>query len=427
MTTPSRAWLGQYRNVILLALAQACYLATSMTVVTFAGLAGETLAADASFATVPMSLSVISTALTTAPMSLLMQHKSRRFGFRLGIVLGVSGGLLAMYALVASSFLLLCVATMLFGPFQASAQYYRFAAAESVAASDAPKAISTVLIGGLLAALMQPTFIDLFGVWFTGHPYIGAFAFTAAATGMALLPTAFLRPLASGFHVAAEDATPALAARPMSQIMRQSGFIVAVINGALGFAMMTFVMTATPLAMKICGLGAASTSVIQKHVIAMYLPSLFTGYLIARFGVLPILLFGHAMFALAFITALSGIEVMHFSVALIALGLGWNFCFVGGTTLLTRVHTAAEKGRVQGLNEFLVFGTTGLASFAAGLILNLYGWQSVNKTAFAMLVIAAAVTLIWGLTGAYRQTEDGPATESESEDGQHRGRKDNGS
>jgi hypothetical protein len=362
---------------------------------------------DESSATVPVAEGVVASALTTAPRSLLMQRTSRRFGFRLGIASGVLGGLLGAYALISGSFLLLCVSTMLVGPFQASAQYYRFAAAESVPAAIAPKAISIVLIGGLVAALLQPTFIGLFGGWFDSHRFLGAFLFAATTVALAAVPTAFLRPLESGFHAGGEAAKPEGQARPMATIMRQPGFGVAVLNGALGFAMMSFVMTATPLAMAVCGLGEASPSVIQQHVIAMFLPSLFTGALIARFGVLPMLLLGHAAFAVAFLTALSGIQVGYFSVALIALGLGWNFCFVGGSTLLTRVHSPAEKGRVQGLNEFLVFSTTGLASFAAGLILNLYGWQTVNKAAFAMLALAGSATIVWGLSGSHRRTEEG--------------------
>jgi len=394
--------VNQYRNVILLALAQACFLATSMTMVTFAGLAGIASAPDPKFATLPVTLSIVSTALTTAPMSMIMQRTSRRFGFRLGASVGVLSALMMAYAVYSASFILLCVGALMVGPFQSSAQYYRFAAAESVPPALSPRAISFVLIGGLVASFFVPTLWRYFGDLFADVDYMGAFIFAAIVVGCVFVPVAFLRPLGEAFHVGGDDAEPA-DARPMAAIVRQPGFIVAVINAALGYAMMSFVMTATPLAMEICEIGKESPSVIQQHVIAMFLPSLFTGFLIQRFGLFPILLVGHMAFAVAFIAALSGIEVMHFSVALIALGLGWNFCFVGGTTLLTRVHTQAEKGRVQGLNEFLVFSTTGVASFAAGLILNLYGWQTVNQAAFVMLVIASVITLVWGLAGQIRK------------------------
>jgi len=392
----------QYRNVILLALAQACFLATSMTMVTFAGLAGIAAAPDPKYATLPVTLSIVSTALTTAPMSIIMQRTSRRFGFRLGAAVGVLSALMMTYAVYSGSFILLCVGALMVGPFQSSAQYYRFAAAESVPADKSPRAISFVLIGGLVASFFVPTLWRFFGDLFEGVDYMGAFVFAAVVVACVFIPVAFLRPLEEAFD-AGSDNVKEEDARPMGAIVRQPGFIVAVVNAALGYAMMSFVMTATPLAMEICRIGEASPEVIQQHVIAMFLPSLFTGFLIQRFGLFSILLVGHMAFAVAFMTALSGIEVMHFSVALIALGLGWNFCFVGGTTLLTRVHTQAEKGRVQGLNEFLVFSTTGVASFAAGLILNLYGWQTVNQAAFVMLVIASAITLVWGLAGHVRK------------------------
>ena len=225
---------------------------------------------------------------------------------------------------------------------------------------------------------------------------MGAFIFIVMMTILVFVPIAFLKPLDKPLVVA--ENTEEMEARPLATIVKTPKFIVAVINGALGFAMMSFVMTATPLAIEACGFGTnVSARVIQGHVIAMFLPSLFTGHLISRFGVVPILLLGHAMFALAFVTALSGIQIWQFSVALIALGLGWNFCFIGGSSLLTQVHSDSEKGRVQGLNEFLVFGMSAVASFAAGIILDAYGWNLVNQAGFVMLVVAALVTLWWAL------------------------------
>ncbi|WP_417451780.1 MFS transporter [Kordiimonas sp.] len=385
------------RNVIFLMIAQACFLSCSMTVVTFAGLTGEMLATNKALATLPMSLSIVSTAVSTGPMSMLMQWRSRRFGFRLGATVGIAAAAVASYGVYSGSFLALCIGTACFGPFQASAQYYRFAAAESVAPAGAPRAISLVLIGGLLGALLVPGLTRWFNEFFLPVNMMGAFVFAGVVSALVLLPVTFLKPLEKPFIGDDGAETTPDAGRPLSVIARTPGFIVAVLNGALGYAMMSFVMTATPLAMKACGLIGQSIDVIQGHVIAMFLPSLFTGSLIQRIGLLPVLLLGHGFFAVAFITALSGLEIGHFSVALIALGVGWNFCFVGGTTLLTRVHTDAEKGRVQGLNEFLVFGTTAVASLSAGVILQQFGWRLVNQSAFVMLVIAAGATIIWGL------------------------------
>lgn len=384
------------RNVFALMIAQACYLACSMSVVTYAGLAGQALAADKALSTLPVSLTILATALSTGPMSILMQRTSRRFGFRVGALSGLGGAMIAAYSIYAGNFLALCIGTAAFGPFQASAQYYRFAAAEGVHSSQAPRAISLVLVGGLLGALVTPSLSRMFSDVFQPLSMMGVFVFTGVMASVVLVPTALLRPLDKPFETG-RKATDEDAGRSLKIIIKEPAFIVAVLNGALGYAMMSFVMTATPLAMKVCGLLDQSLDVIQGHVIAMFLPSLFAGSLIQRFGVLPVLLVGHSFFAAAFITALSGVEIGQFSVALIALGVGWNLCFVGGTTLLTRVHTDVEKGRVQGLNEFLVFGTTAIASLSAGFILDQFGWRIVNQSAFVMLGIAAGATIIWGI------------------------------
>lgn len=384
------------KNVRLLVLSQAFFLASSMTIVSFAGLAGKLLASNPSYATLAMSFVVLSTALTTGPMSILMQRTSRRFGFRLGSVFGVAGGLVGALSLYIGSFWLLCVAALLMGPFQSSAQYYRFAAAESVPADEAPRAISMVLVGGLLAALVTPSITTWLNLQFSATTYMGAFVFVALASGLVLVPIGFFSPLDKPLEIEG-DRLPEEAVRTLGTVVRTPKFLIAVINASLGYAMMAFVMTATPLAVQALGFGSEiSSRIIQGHVIAMFLPSLVTGHLISRFGIISILLAGHALFAVAFTVALSGTEIWHFTVALIALGVGWNFCFVGGSTLLTAAHTDGEKGKVQGLNEFIVFGMSALASFAAGVILNQYGWSAVNQAAFVMLTIAASATALWG-------------------------------
>lgn len=396
------------RNVYILMASQACFLATSMTVVSFSGLAGKLLSSNPAYATLATSLVIAATALSTAPMSMLMQRKSRRFGFRLGSLFGVAGGLVGTYSLYSGSFFLLCLASVLLGPFQSSAQYYRFAAAESVPAGHTAKAISMVLVGGLLAAIVAPTFTSIFVDAAQPNQYMGAYMFVVVTTLLSLVPLAFFKPIDKPLtEEGTVDAPSDVSVRPLRQILRTPIFVVAVLNSALGFAMMSFVMTATPLAMSYCGFGSdVSLRVIQGHVIAMFLPSLFTGHLIKRFGLVPILLAGHALFAIAFITALSGIEILQFSVSLIALGVAWNFCFIGGSTLLTQAHSENEKGKVQGLNEFIVFGMSAVASFGAGVLLDMFGWHVVNQTAFAMLVIAAGATIFWGLSTNTRELED---------------------
>lgn len=393
-------------NVFLLMAAQACYLAYSLTMITFAGLSGKLIAADPALATLPISLSLVTTALATGPLSLLMQKYGRKKVFVIGAVCGLAGGALAALGLFLGNFIIFCFATLFVGPFQASAQYYRFAAGESVEVSRMPRAISLVLAGGLFAAVLSPTGNGFFNELFAPHSFVGAFVFVSVVAALALVPLSFLKPVAGGDPADSPDSVnvknAAVEPRPMRMIVKQPAFIVAATNGALGYAMMTFVMTATPLAMQICGFTSdTSATVITAHAMAMFGPSFFTGSLIIRFGILPILLFGHAMFAVAFMTALSGITIGEFSVALIALGLGWNFCFLGGTTLLTRVHRQSEKGRVQGLNEILVFGSSAVSSAAAGAILRFFGWEIVNQTAFVMLVIAASVTILWAMRGRH--------------------------
>jgi len=392
-------------NVFLLMASQACFTATSMTFIAFAGLAGRMIASDPAFATLPVSLSMVVVALSTGPLSVLMQKYSRRRVFILAAISGIVGALIAATGLYLENFILFCVATVFIGPFQASAQYYRFAAGESVNSSKAPRAISLVLIGGIFAALLAPFGSGFFIDTVLPYTFVGAFLFTACVGVLVLVPLSLLKVPETGSDGTQSDNgdrySPEEAARPLSVIAKQSSFIAAVVNGALGYAMMVFVMTATPIAMvDFCGFASStSTKVISAHVIAMFLPSLFTGSLIIRFGILPILLAGHMFFAVAFITALSGIQLGNFSVALIALGLGWNFCYVGGTTLLTRVHRPIERGRVQGLNEMLVFGSSAVASLAAGAILRYFGWAVVNQTAFIILVMATSVTIFWAFSG----------------------------
>lgn len=388
-------------NVFLLMASQACFTATSMTFIAFAGLAGRMIAGDPALATLPVSLTMVVVALSTGPLSVLMQKYSRRRVFILSAFSGIFGALVAASGLYFDNFILFCAATLFIGPFQASAQYYRFAAGESVSPTKAPRAISLVLIGGIFAALLAPFGSGFFIDNLLPYTFVGAFIFTACVGVLALVPLSLLKTPGSNQKSSPLDTAAAVEKeeieRPLAAIAKQPAFIAAVVNGALGYAMMVFVMTATPIAMvDFCGFSSStSTKVISAHVIAMFLPSLFTGNLIIRFGVLPVLLAGHMFFAIAFITALSGIQLGNFSMALIALGLGWNFCYVGGTTLLTRAHNSAERGRVQGLNEMLVFGFSAIASLAAGAILRYYGWAIVNQTAFILLVLATTVTILW--------------------------------
>ena len=282
-------------NVAMLMVSQACFSATSMTFISFAGLAGSIIAPDRSLATLPISLSMIVVALSTAPLSMLMQRFGRKRVFLIAAIAGIAGALVAAAGVYFQNFILFCAATLLIGPYQASAAYYRFAAGESVPESKAPRAISLVLIGGMFAALLTPAGNTLFNELFLPHTFMGAFVFSAAVAAVALGPLLLTRRIG---HVSEEsEVAVELPARPMREIASQPAFATAVLNGALGYAMMVFVMTATPIAMvEFCGFSSStSTQVISAHVIAMFLPGLVTGSLIMRFGLLPILLTGQAI------------------------------------------------------------------------------------------------------------------------------------
>ena len=403
LKSPAMAAPETEANVYLLMASQAGFSATSMTFIAFAGVAGRQIATDPAFATLPLSLTMIVVALSTGPLSGLMQKYTRRRMFLLSALSGFIGALIAALGLYLEDFILFCAATLFIGPFQASAQYYRFAAVESVSSAKSPRAISLVLLGGVFAALLAPFGSDFFVATILPYTFVGAFIFTACVSLFVMVPLLFLK--ASNIELPEQQQENANAvtietpARALREIIKLPAFVAAVVNGALGYAMMAFVMTATPIFMvDFCGFPTStSTWIISAHVIAMFLPSLFTGDLIIKFGVVPILLLGHAFFAAAFLAALSGIQVGNFSLALIALGLGWNFCYIGGTTLLTRVYRPSERGRVQGLNEILVFGSSAFASLAAGVILQYFGWAVVNQAAFVMLVIAASITIFWAI------------------------------
>lgn len=383
-------------NVYLLALAQACLLATTMTVVTYAGLVGKILAPTPALATLPISLTIITTALTTGMVSGFMGRTSRKAGFFLGIFLGIVGALISFAAVWLSQFWLLCVGVVFIGIFTASGQYYRFAAMESVPVAEDGRAVSIVMLGGLLAALVAPAITGIFMDIFQPYIYMGSFLFMAFIILCAIVPISLLVPVDL---VEPEEETAENSARPLAEVARQKVFLAAVLNSAAGFAIMSFVMTATPLAMDSCGFGPdISKFVIQGHVIAMFLPSLFTGHLMKWFGVVRILFAGHIVLALGLFSAYIGIEIENFSIALVFLGIGWNFCFIGGTALLARSYKMSEKSKAQGFNETIVYSCQGAASLGAGAVLYYLGWVSLIQIAIFLLVVTSLFTLLYAVS-----------------------------
>ena len=381
---------GEQRNVLLLAGTQALFQTASVMVITLSGLVGLKLAADKRLATLPIAMMMVAAAATMIPASMLMRRFGRKAGFMLGTVLGCMGGLSAAGAIGLGSFWLFVFANMLIGGYQAFAQYYRFAAADAASLDFKSRAISWVIAGGVVAALAGPNLARATqGIGPT--PFMASYL---ALFGLTVVALVLLARLALPPVVVEQSRDPA---RPLPEIMRQPVFLTALTGSAVGYAVMIMVMTATPLAMQICGqpLGASAT-VIQWHVLGMFAPSFFTGNLIRRFGVLPIMAVGIMLLGGHVAIALAGIEFLHFLSGLILLGVGWNFLFIGGTTLLTEAYRPSERAKAQAAHDFLVFGAVSLASFSAGGLLNAWGWRSVNLTALPFLALALMAVLALG-------------------------------
>jgi len=386
--------LARYRlNVFLLALAQGLYLVSAVTGVTFSGLVGQMLVENKLLATLPLALLTVGTAVSTVPMSLLMRRVGRRAGFLIGAGAGAGAGVFATYAILQSSFEMFCAALLSMGIYQACSQYYRYAAVESAPKDYVSRAVSYVLLGGVISALLGPTLAVSSRDWLAPVPFAGAFAVAAGVSILALIPLAFLK------IPCPEKAVSTKGARPLKVIMRQPAFIAAMCNTATSYGLMILVMTTTPLAMNVCGFAITDTGlVIQWHVLAMFVPSFFTGSLIHRFGVLKILFAGMALFGASAVFATTGIGLLNFGGAMITLGMGWNFLYVGGTTLLTEAYHPNEKAKTQGVNEFIVFGAAAIGSFSSGGLFHMWGWNAVNIGIGPFLAVTFVATVWYART-----------------------------
>jgi MFS family permease len=386
------------RNARLLSAAQA--IGGAMTSITIAtgGLAGfYLLGDDKSLSTLPITTMVLGTACGTVPAALLMRWIGRRGGFLIGAGIGAIGGLSACLAVLSGHFLLFCLATWVTGFSAAFVQQYRFAAADTASVGFRPKAISWVLAGGVLAGIIGPQSIILTRDLFSPVQFAGGFAAQAVLCVLAMgilgfvsIPKPSIRKGASG-------------GRPLLTILREPRIAIAILCAVSSFALMSLVMTAAPLAMVQCGLSQDDAALgIQWHVIAMFGPSFFTGSLVARFGRESITSIGLSLLLAAGIVALLGITVAHFWLALILLGLGWNFGFIGATSMLTDAQRPEERARVQAANDFCVFGVVAMASFSSGKILNGAGWEMVNWMLFPAVGLTIAALAWLTLTGRHR-------------------------
>lgn len=381
---------GYMRNVAVLAVAQGLFMTTQSMGIATTPLAGYALLGDdKSLATLPIFLNHAGIMLTTIPASLLMGRIGRRAGFTIGALLAIVFGLMAAWAIWIQSFELLCVSALLQGCAAAFAWYYRFAAADASPAAFKPKAISYVMAGGIAAGIIGPEIAKRTVDWFAPVTFMGVYLAIAI---VGVLSTVLVQALRIPKLTAAEQAK---GGRPLSQIARQPRFIAALIASMLGYGVMTLVMSSTPLAMLACGFKFAdSATVIQVHIIAMFLPSFFTGHLIARFGVLTIVTAGAVIQLGCALVNLAGIELWNFMLANALVGLGWNFTFVGGSTLLTSTYQPAERAKAQAAHDFLVYATTATAAAAAGFLQQKAGWAVINMAAIPLMVIVVA-TMAW--------------------------------
>jgi len=383
------------RNVTILVLAQAILGSQMPMIFIIGGLAGQSLASNPCFATLPISLIVLGSMLAATPISAIMQKYGRRTGFFVGATFGALGGLVGAYGLYQASFPIFLVGSLLTGVYMSAHGFYRFAAADTASDAFRPKAISYVMAGGLASAIIGPQVVKVTA---------DAMAIPFMGTYLAVILTNVLGSALFLFLDIPKPKAPedgATKGRSRWELITSPVIAVAVICAMVSYALMNLVMTSTPLAVVGCGFETkTAANIVSMHVLAMYIPSFFTGHLIARFGVRKIMATGLFILAGAGAVALQGVELENFYIALVLLGLGWNFGFIGATTMLAESHTPEERGRMQGLNDLIVFGGVTMASLASGGLMNCSGgnpqagWTSVNL-AMAPILMLAGGALIW--------------------------------
>jgi MFS family permease len=377
------------KNVGVLAICQGLLLVNNSVLIAVNALAGYALATDKALATLPVTAYFVGSAIATLPISFFMKRHGRRAGFTLGACFAIAGALVCATAIYTASFWLLCLGVLLLGIYFAAGQYYRFAATDSAPPDFRATAVSLVLAGGIIGGFVGPETTKLTKDIVAGHVYAGPY-FTLilfAVMALAALRWLDIPPLA--------EAERKEAGRPLAAIARQPAFIVAVLCAMVSYGVMNLTMTATPLAMSACNLPFSDAAfVIQWHLVGMFAPSFFTGRLIRRFGLVPVMLTGVVLSVGCVGIAVSGVEVVNFWLALVLSGVGWNFMFVGATTLLGESHTPAERAKVQGVNDAAVFTTLVVSSLSSGALFSYQGWFTMNLFAVPVLVIAAG-SLLW--------------------------------
>ena len=374
------------RNVLILAACQTLYMSGTTLMITTSPLIGKMLAPDPQWATVPLAAHHCGVMAATIPASQIMRRIGRRNGFMMATLFGMAGATIAGLAVIESLFWLFCLGVFVVGWFNGFAVFYRFAAADVSPPEFRPKAISWVLTGGLFAAILGPQLANVTKDLLSPVLYAGSYFALIGVYILNLTLVSFVRipPLT--------DAERASSGRTLLEILAQPKRFVAVVTAFVSYGVMSLLMTSTPLAMAGCGFSFSDSSiVISMHVIGMFAPSFFTGNMISRFGTLRIMLVGILINVICVGVDLAGLHFLNFGIGLFLLGVGWNFMFIGATTLLTEMYTVNERAKVQGFNDFLIFGTITMAALGSGNLLFFFGWQIVN---YGVLPFLAAVLLL---------------------------------
>ena len=390
--TFGRNFIHLPKNIWLLFVAQPLGMASSSMVVFAGGLLATKIAPSPELATLPLTLMILGTAIAVIPASLTMKKLGRRKGTILGLSIAVSGAVLSMFAALNSAFILLLAGSMLLGTSLAFVAQMRFAAIESVHhALDAPKAMSVLMVGGIFAAILGPEVAVSAQHWIDSpHGFAGSFLGLACLLIIAIGVISFLEP------IGVKDQQESHGARPLIKIVKQPIFIIAVFAGAIGYSVMSYVMTATPLSMhEVEGHSLESTKwVVQSHIVAMYLPSLFSALLIRYIGIARLMIIGCLIYVGVVIIALAGSHVMHYWWALVLLGIGWNFLFTSGTLLLPESYQSNERFKAQAVNDFSIFFVQAFGSLSAGIILFSQGWNMLIYISIPIILIMFAIS-IW--------------------------------
>jgi MFS family permease len=379
------------RNIWILTAAQALGGANAPIVISLGGLVGQRLSADPALITLPVSLLNLGLALGTVPAALVMRRHGRRAGYLLGACLGLMAGLIAALGIMRGSFALFCAGTALAGTYSAYVQSYRFAAADSETGPNSQRAIARVMVGGLVAAIIGPQLVIWTREGLPGMPFAGSFLSQAALAALSIPILMMLRRPPAPGGAQQGGATN----RPLRKILASPRYLLAIATGVVSYGLMTFVMTASPIAMVGHGHSVDQAALgIQWHILAMYGPSFVTGRLMARFGKERVAATGLLLIGTSAAVALAGVDIPHFWVSLVLLGIGWNFGFLGATAMVADCHTPAERNKVQGANDFLVFGTVAAASFFAGSLLHSSGWATINWFVLPSVALVL-VPLVW--------------------------------